>query len=82
MGIIKFIGDIMFNDQNKTLLENMNKLDHLKKAVKELDKNKDKCVSCDALTPYTKETNINVRNYYVEGGGQLCKECYTKIYTN
>ena len=55
MGIIKFIGDIMFNDQNKTLLENMNKLDHLKKAVKELDKNKDKCVSCDALTPYTKD---------------------------
>ena len=40
----------------------------------------DKCVSCDKETIYPKHMNITYRYHYVEGAGQLCKECYEKIY--
>lgn len=40
---------------------------------------KDHCVVCNKLTEYEKNTNIDQRNYYIEGGGQLCFECYKKI---
>jgi len=53
----------------------MNKIETPKK-----DLNNDRCVSCNELTPYTKDTSIYVREFYVEGGGQLCKKCYKKIY--
>ncbi len=32
----------------------------------------DHCVICGKLSPYTKETNIESRLGYVEGGGQGC----------
>ena len=38
------------------------------------------CVSCNKDTPYMINESINVRNYYIEGAGQLCKSCYDKIY--
>lgn len=41
---------------------------------------KDKCVSCDCETLYDKETHIDQRLGYIEGAGQLCLECYDKIY--
>lgn len=37
---------------------------------------KDKCVICDKETVYTKDTHINLRCYYVDGTGQLCRKCY------
>jgi len=40
----------------------------------------DVCVVCGASTPYTKNTDINARDYYVEGAGQLCENCYKNIY--
>ena len=40
----------------------------------------DKCVICKCDTPYTENTHIDYRNYYVEGCGQLCAECYNKVY--
>jgi len=40
----------------------------------------EKCILCEADTPYNKDTHIDVRNYYVEGAGQLCKSCYDKTY--
>jgi len=50
-----------------------------------MDKNQktmvmDKCVSCGDTTPYSVNEHIDYRNYYIEGAGQLCKECYEKIY--
>jgi len=36
--------------------------------------------SCGAETEYSKETNINLRKWYVEGAGQLCEKCYRRIY--
>ena len=42
----------------------------------------DKCVNCGKDTPYAKHIHINFREHYIEGAGQLCKECYDKIYKN
>ena len=41
----------------------------------------EKCVSCGEDTPYRLNENIFNRYHYVEGAGQLCKDCYTKIYS-
>lgn len=41
---------------------------------------KDKCVLCGAETQYTKDTPIDLRSCYIEGAGQLCPECWKKIY--
>ena len=43
-------------------------------------KMKDKCVNCKRETLYGKETHIDFRLGYVEGAGQLCLDCYGKIY--
>ena len=40
------------------------------------DDKKDTCVICGKETPYDKTTHIDLRLYYVEGYGQLCKECW------
>ena len=36
------------------------------------------CVVCGIETSYKFGDNINYRNFYVEGAGQLCKTCYEK----
>lgn len=42
----------------------------------------EKCVmpSCGKDTGVDRNTHIDLRYYYVEGAGQLCKDCYEKIY--
>lgn len=40
---------------------------------------KDRCVICYAETPYTKDTPIEEREFYIEGCGQLCENCYQEI---
>lgn len=42
----------------------------------------EKCVSCGKETIYPKDLDINFRDYYVEGAGQLCVDCYMDIYDN
>jgi recombinational DNA repair protein (RecF pathway) len=41
---------------------------------------KEKCVSCGVETPHHFHEHIDYRYYYVEGAGQLCKNCYDNIY--
>ena len=41
---------------------------------------KDKCVSCFKKTIYSKYDPINFREHYVEGAGQVCCNCWEKIY--
>jgi hypothetical protein len=43
---------------------------------------KEKCVSCGVETQFDENTDINYRFYYVEGGGQLCKKCYDRIFSD
>ena len=46
-----------------------------------MNKNKkDKCVSCKKETQYDEFDHIDFRNFYIEGAGQLCPECYNEIY--
>jgi len=40
----------------------------------------EKCVSCDVDTIYRFNDNIYTRYGYIEGAGQLCKDCYERIY--
>ena len=40
----------------------------------------ERCVMCLKQTEYKKIDHIDFRNYYVEGSGQLCKDCYCKLY--
>ena len=39
---------------------------------------KDTCIMCGDETPYDYEIHIDLRYGYVEGAGQLCKECYER----
>ena len=41
---------------------------------------KDKCNCCGVETLYDKETHIDFRIGYIEGAGQLCLDCFGKIY--
>ena len=38
------------------------------------------CVSCRKPTNVRKDTHVDMRKYYVEGAGQLHKECYEQVY--
>ena len=38
------------------------------------------CVSCGVDTKIPVYLHIDSRHHYIEGAGQLCKECFTKIY--
>ena len=40
----------------------------------------DKCVRCGAVSQYSTSTPTSIRFFYVEGAGQLCKECWQRIY--
>lgn len=40
------------------------------------------CVLCGNETNMLKNTNVEDRDYYVEGCGQLCQACYFKVYGN
>jgi len=39
------------------------------------------CVSCGELTEVLSTEPVDNRMHYVEGAGQLCGPCFTKIYT-
>jgi len=63
------------------------KMKHIKHAIKDyMDEKgypmieKDKCVMCGGKTPYDKNTHIDNRKYYIEGAGQMCEGCHTRIY--
>lgn len=40
----------------------------------------EKCVSCGQETGIPVDKNVDSRTTYVEGSGQLCVECFKKIY--
>lgn len=41
---------------------------------------KEFCVRCGKETPYQISTPITSRLYFVEGAGQLCGECWNKLW--
>lgn len=41
---------------------------------------REQCVMCKSETEYFCNQPITERQYYIEGAGQLCRQCYYKIY--
>lgn len=41
---------------------------------------KEHCILCGRLTGVFKNKPVAVREYYIEGAGQLCQECYRGMY--
>lgn len=41
---------------------------------------KERCVLCGGLTEVLKNQPVSERKYYMEGAGQLCRECYREVY--
>ena len=40
----------------------------------------EKCINCGTDTQVPVDKPVDVRYHYVEGAGQLCEECWNKIY--
>ena len=40
----------------------------------------EKCVCCGKLTDVRRDTPVDARTCYVDGAGQLAKDCYERIY--
>lgn len=71
----------MENDYEGLGLLSINWWDDIKKMLKKQPSEEmDKCVFCNKDTEYSKDIHIDERLHYIEGAGQLCKECYDKIY--
>lgn len=43
------------------------------------DKSLEKCIVCDIVTDTPKNLDVNYRSNYIEGAGQLCKNCFDSI---
>lgn len=41
---------------------------------------KERCVRYGKETPYDQSTPVAARRYFVEGTGQLCPDCWRKLY--
>lgn len=41
---------------------------------------KDKCVICGVDSQFDVDTHVDYRSYYVEGSGQLCRNCHNNTY--
>lgn len=51
-----------------------------KENVSKNKKEMDLCIVCKKPTIYPKDKHIDHRLYYIEGAGQMCRECYEIIY--
>ncbi len=57
----------------------------MNKTIKKLDNDfevlteMEECIVCGVETNEPKHKHIDLRSNYVEGAGQLCKECFSNI---
>ena len=45
-----------------------------------MEGNMEPCTRCGRITEYEIDTPTEARRYFVEGTGQLCPECWRKVY--
>ena len=50
------------------------------KRKEQIDSEIEHCVICGKPTEYCRNMPIDKRECYVEGAGQLCRECFRKFY--
>lgn len=48
----------------------------------DIRKKDEECIVCHKKLSIDKEMDIAEREYYIEGAGQLCMDCYSKIFDN
>ena len=39
----------------------------------------EKCVLCNEVTDFKRRLPVDARKYYINGIGQLCRQCYVKL---
>ncbi len=39
----------------------------------------EKCIVCDKETNILKNLNVDYRQFYIKGAGQLCNSCYANL---
>ena len=44
------------------------------------EKEYEECIICHRKTTVEKDTDISLREHYIEGTGQLCRDCYLKLF--
>jgi len=42
--------------------------------------NSERCISCNTIIAINKSTPIKERLYYIQGSGQLCRDCHEEVY--
>lgn len=52
-------------------------IDHLEAMLKQ---QVEVCISCGSFTTVPILQDVSIRHHYVEGAGQLCADCWQKIY--
>lgn len=40
----------------------------------------EKCIICNKQLKIKRTQSIDKRKYYIQGAGQLCEDCYKKLY--
>ena len=40
----------------------------------------ERCILCGKLTDVRRDEHISLREFYAEGAGQLCTQCWARIY--
>ena len=65
------------NNQENSM-GNITETGHFEKLQKDSDN--DKCVICSDDSIYDMSEPINKRIGYIEGSGQMCLDCYEKVY--
>jgi len=72
-----FTCSICGKDTSEIEYDYLSGYDHLSCQLKvEIGDEYDHCVICNKKTPYLRSTHIDQRIGYVEGAGQLCRDCY------
>ena len=64
------------NRENR--MGNITETGHFEELQEESDK--DKCNLCNNDSPYDKSEPVDDRIAYIEGSGQMCLNCYDKVY--
>lgn len=52
--------------------------DGLVTSVNNTEEQYERCIICDSITDVPTSTHIDYRIGYIEGAGQLCRECYLR----
>lgn len=43
---------------------------------------KELCIRCGHPTPYEINTPVEIREWYVDGSGQFCEQCFSQLYSS